>query len=214
MKTNMARALTALRNDEITFQKFCTETADDWRKLSRYMLRRWEAPDGVEEIDVQQEMLIAAWDFLKKWNPDRGPTLDAYVVWNACDKAKKWLHKQRASLRRDGDAPSRHPVSLARLGLEEWQEDRLLSTPPDAELHAEQEAAERALLERVSLAMEQLDAKDRYVVCAILQAGGDLTEAAKDLWQDPQACRVFSIWSEAQARSTVRRAVKRCTSAA
>ena len=214
MKTNMARALTALRNDEITFQKFCSETADDWRKLARYLLRRWEAPDGVEEFDVQQEMLLAAWHFLGKWNPDRGTTLDTYVVWNACDKAKKWLHKQRAALRRDGDAPSRHAVSLARLGLEEWQEDRLLSTPPDVEARADQIEEEANALRRISAVMEELDPKDRYVVCAILQAGGDLSEAAQDLWKDGAACRVFNIWSEAQARSVVRRAVQRCTSAA
>jgi hypothetical protein len=214
MKTNMAQALTALRADEITFEKFCRETANDWRKLARYLLRRWEAPDGVEEFDVQQEMLIAAWAFLKEWNPERGVPIDTFIVWNACDKGKKWLHKQRASLRRDGDAPSRHPVSLARLGLEEWQEDQLFGAPPDVDERIERADANARVLARVSAAMEHLDEQDRYVICAVIAAEGDLNEAARDLWEDPDTCRVFRLWSEAKAQSTVRRAVQRCTRAA
>lgn len=214
MKTNMARALTALRADEITFEKFCRETAPDWRKLARYLLRRWDAPDGVEEFDVQQEMLLAAWIFVQKWSPDRGTTLDAYVVWNACDKAKKWLHKQRESLRRDGDAPSRHPISLARLGLEEWQEERLFGAEPTIDEMAERGALRAQVMARVSEAMDRLDEQDRYVICAVIEADGDLDEAARDLWEDPDTCRVFRLWSEAKAQSTVRRAVRKCTRAA
>lgn len=79
----------------IDFGGFERATRHSWSRLARMILARWRAPTYVTEQDLIQEMMIAAYSFTMKWEPRHGIAVRRYVTWNAIDKARKWLHKQR-----------------------------------------------------------------------------------------------------------------------
>lgn len=208
----MAEALSSLRAGTITFPAFQLRTKPDWQRLARWLLRRWDTPDGVEESDVVQELLLAAWTFVQKWDPAYGTTLSGYVVWNACDKAKKWIHTQRRAARRDDSAPSRHPVSFSSLNLEDWQEEQLAVVPPAAEALLEVSDNKAVVAARLLKVAPALSSLDCYALAVLVDAHGDVEEAARDLWHDPSSRLAFRLGSETGAQSAVRGVIQRTQS--
>ncbi len=99
----LAGNLMLLRDGAITFDEFERRTRPLWHYMSARLVRvqlRGFRVLGVGEEDVRQEMLLAAWVFTGKWDPRYGVEIDRYVIFNANDKAKKWLLSQ--AKRRDG----------------------------------------------------------------------------------------------------------------
>lgn len=91
------------------FDAFAVATRSDWRKLAQYVYRKWPLPYGVEAEDIAQEMLLAAWIAIGKWDPTRCVKLQTYVVWCAVTRGKRFVHEQRNSCHRtagDGRFPS------------------------------------------------------------------------------------------------------------
>ncbi len=212
----MAESVAALRAGTISFPEFQRRTLTEWTRVARWLMRRWETPDGVEEHDVVQELLLAAWHFTPKWDPKYGTQLSGYVVWNACDKAKKWIHTQRRAARRDDSAPSRHPVSLSSLGLEEWQEERLAVVEPDVDRGIEQldQAEGRArVVARLAQVAPFLSRFDCHALAVLVDANGDVEEAARDLWENPTTRLAFRLGSETGAQSAVHAVLQRTQSA-
>lgn len=110
------------------FTKFYTSTHEEWIRIAKYLLRRWECPPSVDLEDIVQEMSLAVITVLPNFNPDKGITLERFIVWNACDRAKKWMHGQRAALRRSDKSGSRFPIPASYLN--EWrEEDKLVISP-------------------------------------------------------------------------------------
>jgi len=107
---SIARALARVQSGETTFDGFVRETAEDWRRLSQETFRRWPLPAAVERQDVEQEMLMAAWRATGDYDATRGTTIEQRVVWCAVTDARKFLHRQRNSYRRDARAPGRFEV--------------------------------------------------------------------------------------------------------
>jgi DNA-directed RNA polymerase specialized sigma24 family protein len=88
------------RNGRITEGQFFHATKKDWEHMARYLLKRWKAPTWYEADEVEQELKLAAWKHVWKYEgPENPPELLAkYVIWNALDGAKKKLHKARGAI--------------------------------------------------------------------------------------------------------------------
>ncbi len=202
----MQAELTAYHRGEIDFTRFSRLTAKTWSALAAHLLRKWQAPPGVSVEDLQQELLFACWKMVPRYDPSRKVSLQKFVVYNTCDKAKKWLHKQRNAYRRDDKAPSRFPASLASLGLEEHVEERLMAgvaVPPSQEerlVDAEFEAEVRARI--ASLPTNDL-------AFMYYQRYGSVEAAALALLTSPRASIALRVQSIEAARLAVDRSLER-----
>lgn len=183
----------------ISFDELARRTRKDWVRLAQYLLRRWKAPVGVlSEEDLVQELLIGCYLALRDFDPTRGTTLRAYVIFNSVDKAKKHLHTQRKAFRRDDNAPSRNmiPVSaLHRDGEEPVDVADLVVFLADQDDRLDATRALRDVPERLRPALRS------YV------NEGNLAEAAWTLLADVEACRALGVASSDEARSAVEDAV-------
>lgn len=108
--SSLDAALHAYRDGEISFDELARATAEDWQRLAGHLMGKWHLPVTVTTDDVEQELLLACWQHVGRWDSDRGVTLSRYVVWNACALAVAFIHRQREAHRRRGTSPSRHPV--------------------------------------------------------------------------------------------------------
>lgn len=129
-----AAGLEAVYYGVVNFDQLARRTREVWRRLARYVMRRWKLPVWVALEDVEQELLLGAWATMWKWEPGRGPTLATFTTYNAVDKAKKAAHKWR-NAKRSGNkadsAPGRfeRPVSSLFTAEEDWKVEARTSTP-------------------------------------------------------------------------------------
>ena len=157
----LERALLQVRGGVMSFDTFAVQTKNRWERLARMLMRRWSPPSAVSEDDLVQELLLGAWLVLPKYNPKRGTSLERFVVWQATNRAKYWLHVQRgACMHGNFDTnPSRFDV-VTETG------DVL-----DREVLAAQEEVVNAL-ERLRLAAQLVDSqKARLALEAVLKNG-------------------------------------------
>lgn len=202
----------ALRDDHASFHDFMIETQQVWRSFARYLCRRWKPPYGVDEADVEQELILAGWQASTRWDPGRGTTIDAYVRFNALDKAKKWLHKQRNAKRRDGSAPSRVPTVFSALERDDDEtgsaQERLAWIEPDAVDQALERRDVRRTIERLIEQLgDWLPYRERECLAHLAEAGGDAGEAADRIAADPSLCQALRLGSVAEAELLARRAI-------
>ena len=213
----MREDLLALAERRISFDVFVSRTRQQWERLGRYLLRRWAAPGGVDLDDVVQELLLGVHVALPKFNPARGVDIRRYAVYNATDKAKKWLHRQRNAYRRDDKADGRYPASFTALGWEELEPDWAAATGPTAveSLVEAEEATERVARCRgvVHSVLPALSTRDRYCAVALADAQGDVEDAVSALWNDPRSCLVLRLGSEPAVRTAVQAAAREIASA-
>jgi len=206
-KNAFARECWALYDGRQTFDEFAVRTRDRWRQLVRYLLKRWRISRWVDTEDLEQDMLLGAWNSVWKFDPARGVALDAYVVYNAVDKAKKAMHRYRGA-KRSGNAdanPSRmefgfHERADDEHGGERWAEEHLAQEPSHEDRVEVREAIDRALRHCRTEA-------EREVVLAVVKTD-DLAAAAEALYADPEARRRCRMGSEKQAARVVVRAAR------
>jgi DNA-directed RNA polymerase specialized sigma24 family protein len=103
----MGDIYTSVTRGAVGFDEFARATRAHWGAIARKLHRKWKVPAWLGAEDIEQELLLAAWVSAPRFDPARGHTAKAYLVFHACDKAKKAIHKARGSYRRDGNAPSR-----------------------------------------------------------------------------------------------------------
>jgi DNA-directed RNA polymerase specialized sigma24 family protein len=209
MATRMAAALRALRAGEITFAQFEQRTREDWNKLAGKMYRRWKLPPGVGEEDVRQEMLLRAWRAAVDFDPERGKSIEDFVVWRACNGSAKHLHSQRNSLRRSGREQSRFPLTMGALRIDDDGElteseklDLFAQTPADQE-----RMVDSARVAELVVAIGETPL-DRDALVAWMRAGGDVAEAGIELWYDVVARADHNLRTPAQGVRAVERAVE------
>lgn len=173
----MEKHLERLRNGG-SFDEFVRATRAHWRRMAISLMRKWKCPCDVEVEDLVQEMLMAVFVFIPKYDPTRGTTLSQYVTWNANNRAKKWIHCQRGALRRDDKARSRHPIAMSRLAApgENPVFDDWLTAEGNQEVDSEK-ARHVAMIDRIF----EGDARVRETVRIIIRVDGDLVAAAREI---------------------------------
>lgn len=184
------------RAGRIDFGKFERETRHIWVRLARGILGRWRAPTYVTEQDLVQEMLIAAYSFTNKWDPKHSVPVRRYVVWNAIDKARKWLHKQRRAGHDGGRGRSGFDLPFASLVFGDNEEradvlDRLAAPIPSDQ---ESEAAYRQML-------RQFDGVEPVI--RILERTGSPEAAVEHVMFNQQYCEWFGITRLEEAEDKV-----------
>lgn len=194
----MQTELAALSAGTISPDTFFLRTRSEWERLAAYLLRRWPVPSAVAQEDVVQELMLAAWTAVHRYDPARGTTLKGFVVYNATDKAKKWVHKQRAAYRRDDGAPSRHAL-LLRL-----DDGETMQAAIDSYMEPEPAAQEEAAAIRQALA-EGARAAGRFeaaIVASTLEHGfeGTVDQLVRD--------ELFCVVNRCEDRAAVERLVR------
>ena len=196
----MRAELEQLHGGELRFDQFLDATRVDWRLLSGYLVRRWSVPPCVDIEDVEQELLLACWEHVPRYDPTKGRDIKSYVVFNSCDRAKRWLHGQRAALRRRDGAPSRHPLAFSGITEDELTlVDYVVFTKPVQE----QVVVEREALDHAFKRCR--NERDHLCVVAIVEAMGDIERAADWLYDDFNTRRRCRF----NCREDVRRAIRR-----
>ena len=205
--------LDGFRTGALTFAEFARESAPVWERFGRYLMRRWKAPLGVELYDVQQELLIAGWQAIDKWDPNRGVPIDRFVIFQAIDKAKKWLHRQRNARRRDDKAPGRFPAGFTYLGCETAEDvDRMAWKHADIEetlIEREEEIRLSGELDRVAKA---LPPRERECLRLVAECGGDAASAVHLIVSDPGRRLALRVGNDAAASAIVRRSLRAAVS--
>jgi hypothetical protein len=195
--TLMESALHALRDGRIDFDFFAQATAPQWRALATRLFRRWTPPTGYSVEDTTQDLLLAAWSLVDKWDPTRGVPIGRYVIWNASDKAKKQLHVQRGA-KRSGSADRNQTrgeftidTTKGYASREPWVH------PAESQLEREQVAKELA----------RGGTGEEATILPRLAVTLDWEGVAMEIYADPMSRLKFRLGNEAQARALVRRVI-------
>jgi len=209
----LGAALSALASGG-SFTRFAAVTRGHWSRMAAHLMRRfvgsWRLPPGIEEEDVAQEMLLAAWGAVRRYDASRGESLAGFVVFTATNKAEKWLHKVRgAGLHgTPGTRPSWFPIGESRL-TPAWAEE----TSPVLEMlggsvPATQEADYAG--RRLAALIEESCATtgERAVVRALAANDGDVEMAASSLYADPVMRVAHWLTTEQSARRFARAQVR------
>lgn len=197
-----AERLHALRDGRLPFADFYRATRNLWLYMGGRLLRQRNPGIGVDVEDVAQEMVVAAWRILPRWDPARGVGIDRYVIFNANSSAAHWLDAQREACQggRLADNPNRAP----RLGgtdtveREAWA-GTIAAWQPDAE---ELVDTSRLVLPR------RLSRLDRLVVEGVI-ATGSLEATALYIYNHYPYRIALELGSEQAAARLVRRTAAR-----
>ena len=90
---------------EITRDEYVRQTARDYDSLAKRLSGFWSLPRAVEHEDIVQELYLATFDWVRRWDPTRAP-IGRFLVFNSMADTKKWLNRQRRA--RNGSEPSQH----------------------------------------------------------------------------------------------------------
>ncbi len=195
--------LLALRCGRLSPDVFARRTHGLWTAQAKKLLQRWRGPVAVDVDDLRQELLLNAWIACGHWNPERGVTITRFVLYNAIDKAKKWLHQQRNAYRRDDKAPARMERNFSSFHRDTGDsadnpEERLLQGA------ATEPTAEEAFSRRQLLVAAVLRAPNRHVPAMVaLAQTGDIDLAALALKASTAACVALRLETVADARLAV-----------
>ncbi len=176
---NLDAPLLALRSGRMSFQSFERRTRNVWAAVAQHILRRWKGPTAVSEEDVKQELLVHVWIFVAHWKPERETSITDYVVYNAYDKAKKWLHQQRNAYRRDDNSPARFDRPISTLSLSEHAEEHIFDAV------ASHPSPDDVLGGRRALELAALAHPHHAPAIVALARTGDVDLAAELVYQNP-----------------------------
>jgi DNA-directed RNA polymerase specialized sigma24 family protein len=161
----------ALHEKRMTFAEFERATRAEWTKVARWLHRRWPVPLAVEDEDLVQQLLLAAWRAVGFYDPSRGVAVKAFVFWSAVTDTKRWINEQRGALRRSDRAQSRHDVAACCLRELEDGDGGQWAFDEEAHRRWTEEAAgagEEVDLVRLVASLPPLE---RHAALAILEAG-------------------------------------------
>jgi hypothetical protein len=206
----IGEGLARVRAGTDTFDAFVRENGAELLKMAKYVHRRWGMPQWCDERDLCQEIAIGCWEFVWRWEPHRGVTLERYVTFNAIDRAKKKAHKARgANLHGSaGRNPSQFDLPSSALHRDRQEGERSAEWFDEfaCSLAEQEQAVERG--ESFARAARDLLECERRIL-AHLRAAGSLAKAAEQVWADPEARKGARIASRRQAaRAVVRVAAK------
>ena len=195
---------------QVTLGEFFRANRSVFGELAVRLMSRWGAGSAVDVEDVMQELMIGSvWAF-RRYDPThpRAAALEQFVLYNACDKAKKWLHRQRgAILHGNADAnPSRYAVLFSDLikrrdgedaGQDvEWLSDEL-KQEPDQDAEVERRERWRCVLRKTP------SIRLRWGIMALESSRGDREAAARRLYDNLDLRLRLRLNSERDARKII-----------
>lgn len=204
----------------ISLTEFFRTSAEEVKRMAISLLKRWRAPPNVAVEDMAQEIRVGCiWAF-NHYNPahPKAAPIGSYVLYNAIDKAKKWLHKQRGvKLCGNADArKSRYAIlfidvaerSAQKSGREigthmeiEGMCTDLVLQPPQ-ELAVVQQEAWRTLVKKAPTI------KIRWALLALHAAHGEPQEAARVLYGNFDVRLRLRLASEKSAKMAINAAIR------
>lgn len=185
---------------EETHEQFFARTRADWVRLARHLMARCRVPEGVDEDDVVQELQIAAWRVLGKFDPARGAKPDQFLMFNSIVRAKRWIKRQA---RRGGlEVGDARLVSSAE--LEGDEHPRL--PEPAVDPAQEDEAARADELRRLLDGCASI--RTKIVLVAAWQLG-DVDAAGRAIYEDRDLRLKFRLDCRGDARRVVVKEIKR-----
>lgn len=169
--------LSGVREGTETFDEFARRTEAEFRKLATYICRRVAPHASVYVEDAMQELLVETWISVKKWDPNRGVALEKYCLFGALSAVKRKLRGQRSD-----------PLSVwnTRSRREKMRRRLVDNQTVGAEV--------RMTVER---ACERSSQEERTALVAVLQAEGNVAEAARAIQRE---ARVGKNGARARAR--------------
>ncbi len=188
----LRRIVGEVKDGSMSFDVFAASTIVTWDGLARDILRRWDTPTWFDAEDVRQELLIAAWTYLQKFDASRGVPLHKFLTWNAYDKAKKRVHRVRgAKLHSKADYnPSRYEL-LDRAPPKGDKERSDFATRKEASTPTISD--EIVAMENLQSALDVCDTEKERMLVLLMSAEQDIERAAMRLYGDPEtrlACRL------------------------
>ena len=196
-----AGRLLALREGRVSFADFYAATRSLWFYMGGRLLRARNPGIGVGEEDVAQEMVLECWRCVGRWDPERGTTIDGYVLFNSCARAKKWLDAQREACQ--GSALASNPTRAPRLGASDTVEREPWVVGQSSRCDAD------AALDRSRLVLPKgLSPLERLVVRALIETR-DGHAAALLLYGHYPTRLALELGSEQAAARLVRRVAAR-----
>lgn len=95
-----------------SWAEFLRQRRGEIRSLARGMVRRWKVPAAIEQADLEQELLLGAWQGWHAFEEGRGDMRrDLFALYRARQQVQRWVNEQRNAPRRDSKAPGRYPES-------------------------------------------------------------------------------------------------------
>jgi hypothetical protein len=120
-RDSLDAALRGVVEGTCTFVHMVNTTKPQWESLARQLARRWRAPAGVTLEDLIQELHVGAFLAIRRYDATKGKSPREYVVWNAMDRTKKWLHVQRLghrTHRHEDSTPGRFPRAFSTMQID------------------------------------------------------------------------------------------------
>jgi DNA-directed RNA polymerase specialized sigma24 family protein len=190
---NLVQASHAHARGEIDFAEFAKHTGKLWSWWASRLSRR-DVPSWLDEEDVRQELLVAAWRAADRWEESKGAKPATWIAQSAIRAARKSVMRARGVNRHTWrwDEPARHDVAI---------ED--LESSVDAE--QENDLLGRGVL--LSLA-EEHGPIAALVARALAAADGDAEIAGLLLYEDSGVRLLCRFGNEAQAVKLVRQWIK------
>lgn len=203
----MKEELEALWEGDLSFARFAELTRDHWRRMSQFLFDRWVIPAGVTREDIEQEMLLEAWEAVEEYDILSGSmNLHRYVTWRAFAKGKRYIHSQRNARRRDGKGSGRFPHAVAQLS-EQQVEEVFSSHQVEPNQHTRLEYQDRFH----ELMRTAPNTSKAAILCALVLNRGVVDDAVKTLWTERKLRVACGLKSERSARKAVRKVAKELT---
>ena len=198
-------ALHALHEGRITFRDFYARTRTEWHRMSVALRRNWTLPPTVTVDDVEQELLLGGWRALGKWRTGRAP-LRSFVVWNAHDKAIKWIHQQCGCEQHTRKGSSRFAWCINALTRDDAAGVHMLESVADSGPGDDERIDYETVLAEIPDVATTV--AGRAALKRFIAAEGDLERAARQWHADKEARHLFSLTSAEHARQIIRNEIR------
>lgn len=204
MSKNLEKMLVSVRDGRIDFKEFVEGTRRDFQLMALYLLNRWRGPEWFTLDDVEQELYLGAWNFIWRYEENRGTTLSRYVAFNALAAAKTHLHKARGVT--ISGSPDRKtsqieiPISTMEVELDVVMDQLEYATSPEDKL-MEVQACKQAATKVLKVCETR---QERYAVLAIREAGS-IDGAGKLIYDDIDHRIALRLGSEEHAEKFIYR---------
>lgn len=194
MRHSFADSARAAHEERIGFDEFVRRTSGRWRWWACRFERRYKLPNWFGREDVEQELLLAAWRAMRRFEEGRGPAPGRFMEWNAAKYTAKVVQKVRGVEQHTRKGPPR----IAEVPLPGEDGD----TPPPSVPPPQLEELERQ--ERFAQLHAQCEEGVEQWVVEALWEGRSPEIAVRMVYDDVEMRLLLRLGSESDARKLVR----------